>query len=294
MCINARIKASIDHKYQTLKEFSKDSGVQYRTIQYYLSGDRKIPAAFIVLLHDKIGVSVEWLMTGKGEMFPDSDESAVIGEASDFHNKVLTLRTQMSLSRRAFGELIGVSEAKIQKIEIGAQRADHEFLVRLAKGANIDLNWLLLGAAGPDTSQADSDYTAQIPKFNVTVSAGHGAAVDGETVENYYAFSARWIKSRGLSAEQLCVVTASGDSMEPRLHHGDLIMVDRSQTTIADGVAYVIRWGDDVLVKYVQRIGRDKISLLSENPRYAPRDVDLSQPDDMEIIGRVVGSLHEW
>lgn len=199
-----------------------------------------------------------------------------------------------------FSDRLGVSKSTIEKYFFkSAQEKTPSPRVLEACSTNfgVSMEWILLGVGsmyGDENSTSDDDYTAQIPRYNVTVSAGHGAAVDGETVENYYAFSARWIKSRGLSADQLCVVTASGDSMEPRLHHGDLIMVDRSQTTIADGVAYVIRWGDDVLVKYVQRIGRDKISLLSENPRYAPRDVDLSQPDDMEIIGRVVGSLHEW
>ena len=53
-----------------------------------------------------------------------------------------------------------------------------------------------------------------------------------------------------------------GDSMEPRLSEGDLILVDRAQQQISDGIAYVLRLGDDLLVKYVQRLGASTVSLL--------------------------------
>ena len=61
---------------------------------------------------------------------------------SEFQQKISQIREDMGLSRRAFGEILGVAEAKIQKIEVGAQRADHEFLSILSEKVDVDLNWL--------------------------------------------------------------------------------------------------------------------------------------------------------
>ncbi|HGG9247646.1 TPA: helix-turn-helix transcriptional regulator [Neisseria meningitidis] len=50
-----------------------------------------------------------------------------------------------------------------------------------------------------------------------------------------------------------------------------------------------MRIGNDLFVKRVQRI-LGKLLVTSENPRYAPFEIDLSNTqDDIAIIGRV-----EW
>ncbi len=96
-----------------------------------------------------------------------------------------------------------------------------------------------------------------------------------------------------MDAQKIPIVR--GDSMEPKLSDGDLILVDRAQRQIADGIAYVLRLGSDLLVKYVQRIGPNKVSLLSANTFYPPREIDADGLDgEVEIIGRVVASMHEW
>ena len=83
--------------------------------------------------------------------------------------------------------------------------------------------------------------------------------------------------------------------MEPKLSDGDLILVDRSQRQIADGVSYVLRVDTDLLIKYVQRVRPGIISLVSENQRYTPREIDVTGKDgEIDIVGRVVASMHEW
>jgi len=119
--------------------------------------------------------------------------------------------------------------------------------------------------------------------------------VDEETQTGFYAFNRRWLDRRQLNQKSLAVIAVRGDSMEPKLSDGDLILVDRVQRQIADGIAYVLRLGSDLLVKYVQRIGPDRVSLISENRRYPPREIAAKDTGgDVEIIGRVVASMHEW
>lgn len=61
--------------------------------------------------------------------------------------------------------------------------------------------------------------------------------------------------------------------MEPRLRGGDLILVDRAQDAVRDGQLYVVRTGDDVLVKIIARAAPDQLTLASTNPVYPPRTI---------------------
>lgn len=61
----------------------------------------------------------------------------------DIGTKIRTARIEKRLSRRAFGDLVGISESKVQAIEIGKQRVDHDTLYNIAKSAQLDISWLL-------------------------------------------------------------------------------------------------------------------------------------------------------
>jgi len=158
--------------------------------------------------------------------------------------------------------------------------------------------------SGPSsaTLQADQETMSaarfvQIPRYSVSASAGNSAAVvSGELEVSYYAFSEDWINRRGLDAKELQIVNVRGDSMEPTLYDGDLILLDRTQRHPADGQTFVVRLWDEHVVKHVQRVGEKTISLISANKVYPPREVELvaGNDTDFEIIGRVVASMHEW
>lgn len=61
----------------------------------------------------------------------------------DIGAKIRTSREQKGLSRKAFGDLVGISEAKVQAIEIGKQRVDHETLANIVQAMELDIAWLL-------------------------------------------------------------------------------------------------------------------------------------------------------
>lgn len=224
----------------------------------------------------------------------------------DIYTRIREVRDARGLSREAFGTSIGTSAAKVQAMENGRQRVDHETIEAMSRNLGIDANWLLLGGDNhhnllppegntvPAQDTMDPDFIP-IERYSVEASAGPGALVDEETQTGFYAFNRRWIKRRKLDPKSLAVIAVRGDSMEPKLSDGDLILVDRAQKQIADGLAYVIRLGTDLVVKHVQRIGGSKVALLSANTFYPPREINAGEGDaDMEIIGRVVASMHEW
>lgn len=81
--------------------------------------------------------------------------------------KIEQSRKQMGLSRRAFGELVGISETKVQAIEIGKQRVDHETLGNIARNAEIDALWLL----SLDQTTRNSSDLSNIDRLQLAIEA---------------------------------------------------------------------------------------------------------------------------
>ena len=83
-------------------------------------------------------------------------------------------------------------------------------------------------------------------------------------------------------------IRVSGDSMEPRIHSGALIVVDRMAET-KDGDIVVARIGSDFMVKRLCLEDDGSILLLSENVEYPP--VQITEAMDFEVWGKVTHSI---
>ncbi len=80
-----------------------------------------------------------------------------------------------------------------------------------------------------------------------------------------------------------------GDSMQPRIEEGDVVIV-RKQSTADDGQTVIaIVNGNDAVCKKL-KVYKDGIALVSNNPMYAPMYFSTSDTQDIpvRIIGRVV------
>ena len=84
-------------------------------------------------------------------------------------------------------------------------------------------------------------------------------------------------------------VRVEGDSMEPRIHAGELLVVDRMAET-RDGDVVVARIGSEFMVKRLHTEVDGGILLLSENAEYTP--VRITEGMDFEVWGRVMYSIH--
>lgn len=215
---------------------------------------------------------------------------------AEIKDRILQIRQRENLSRKAFAKKIGVKEGKVQAIETGAQRVDHETLEAITDCFDVSANWLLKGAI--DENQNNNPVTSfvQIPRYTVSATAGNNGSFVSEPMDiTYYAFNLQWIKRRGLNPKELQIVEVKGDSMEPKLWDGDLILIDRAQNEPRDGKSFVVRVWDEFVVKHVQIIGHSAISLVSANSTYPPRELKLPLDErDFQIIGQVVASMHEW
>lgn len=77
--------------------------------------------------------------------------------------------------------------------------------------------------------------------------------------------------------------------MQPRIHSGELLVVDRMVET-KDGDIVVAWLGQEFTVKQLHIEEGGGILLMSENPSYEP--IRVTEGMDFEVWGRVMYSIH--
>jgi phage repressor protein C with HTH and peptisase S24 domain len=146
-----------------------------------------------------------------------------------------------------------------------------------------------------DREAAFNSTFVLIPVYDVEVSAGHGAVAYGATeISNTLAFRKDWIASRGFTNKELHIVIARGDSMSPTINDGEYVLVNTIEKYPRDGHIYVIRNGDMIWVKRVQRLIESSLLLISDNVAYPPMQLNLDTANDVEVIGKVVNSSRNF
>lgn len=188
-------------------------------------------------------------------------------------------------------EITGFAEPTIRRWLTGETEPRFFNIAQISQIVGISLNWI---AFGTDTlTKIDHSEFALLPHYEVQASAGHGIVnYDSEKSMKFHAFRQDWLTSKGLKAKDLMTLNVKGDSMFPTINDKDTIVVDKSQTTLNDGLIYVLRQGDDLLVKRVQRLLKG-ITLISDNSIYAPMQVLSVDLENFSVIGQVVHIAHD-
>lgn len=146
----------------------------------------------------------------------------------------------------------------------------------------------------------DDDFTL-IQAYPVEASAGPGATAVDVAPDGALAFRKAWLSRRGISAASAALLRARGDSMQPVIWDGDLLLVDRSKTTPqvrAHGRSrrrgyqedvYVVELHGDLRVKAIRRPDEDRLILVSENRlAFDPEVLKGDEIAQLRIVGKVV------
>jgi len=142
-----------------------------------------------------------------------------------------------------------------------------------------------------------ADY-AHIPLHDAMLAAGAGAFNGTEAVVDTLAFRRDWLQRMGVSASTARLARVCGDSMQPSLWHGDMILIDtranepaiRSRETRDQrrSPIYALIDNGEARVKRIERPSPDQMMLISDNPDYPPELRQAADLKAMTIIGRVV------
>jgi phage repressor protein C with HTH and peptisase S24 domain len=166
--------------------------------------------------------------------------------------------------------------------QIKAQRASG-VVYRLDKPNRLEAN--SAGLASTD------DEFVLVPYYDVHASAGHGRFVASQPATRNYAFDRQWLALQiGIPAHRLALIPVSGNSMEPDLVDGDLVLIDRGDVEVLREGVYVFEVDDGLFVKRLSLRG-DKLVIVSANHNYPIQEVSTMRDNPtFRLHGRVIGS----
>lgn len=130
-----------------------------------------------------------------------------------------------------------------------------------------------------------------VPRYDVAASMGNGAIIHSEQVVDHLAFREEWVRTE-LSAnpKNLVLISAIGDSMEPTLRAGDLLLIDRSTAMVKQDAIYAFATNGELRVKRMQLKIDGSVVVKSDNPQYEAEFLTSEQIASLRIVGRVVWS----
>ena len=221
---------------------SQKAGIPRSTLETYLTGEAEPKASRLAAIARAAGVSPDWLLTGEGSEFPDTEHRPGV-------------RTTTREREDSYSGIRGVAEPGARYV--------------------------------------------YLPLYDLRAAAGTGSVVDdGEHQVDVLAFKEDWIR-RELRATpaDLRLIYVEGDSMEPDLRAGDIVLVDHTDTVGRREGIYVIRMDGSLLVKQLQRLPGGVVKLTSRNSAYEPFTVPaerLEEHNGVAVIGRVVWACRRF
>ncbi len=194
-------------------------------------------------------------------------------------NRIKALRNKKGIKQIELAAAVNVSQAALSGYETGKYEADLETYKRIASYFGVSLGYLL-GEDSPDNKR--EDYI-RIPVLGRVAA---GIPIDAiEEIIDWEDISA----DMAAGGAEYFGLQIKGDSMEPKISDGDIVIVRKQPDVESGEIAVVLVNGDDATVKRIKKSAAG-ITLIANNPAYDPM---FYSNEDIEklpvaILGRVV------
>lgn len=206
-----------------------------------------------------------------------------IPEINEVNEKV---KGKLTASFRAYAEYIEstLSDEELASIAFGEEEHEEEDFVKLEVGKKYQ-------------------YAQYLPLYSVRAACGAFANEQEVETEGWVDVSTSGIRAK----ENMFVVHAKGDSMEPRIHDNDLCVFQKyegdeleNQIVLTQLITHDIDYGGMYTIKKFHAEKRpdengylrnSKVELLSYNPAYSPIILTEDDADDVKTVGVFVGVL---
>lgn len=222
-------------------------------------------------------------------------------------------RKMRGLTQKALGDLVGVSQAAIQKIEVGKALQTTK-IIDISNALRVRPEWLDSGegpmlAVGEDEAVPSKDMWGTVDAWDertplkedeievpflkdIELACGDGTF----QAEDYNGYKLRFSKAtlRRVGAQDGSVLCfpAHGNSMEPVIPEGSTVAINLNDKKIVDGKVYAISQDGWNRLKILYRVGPNKLSIRSYNHLEHPdEDADL---DSVQVIGRMFWTSTIW
>ncbi len=276
---------------KSLRSFSQATDLNYDTLKKWKQR-RTIPSSEILLtISSYFHADFDWLLTGKKSTSQWDKKAA---------KKIKNAREQKGFSLQKLAQEVDIPELSLEFYEKGIWSFSTELLNKICSSLGMPIHKLLsddkteLGQAPPQLKIYNSypdqsgppinqeDYIS-IPLTDSSIAAGQ-PIIQHENIEDYVLLHTRATGRRN----NLVASRVEGDSMEPTLHSGDIVIIDRNDKTIEKNQMYAIFHENGLTAKYVE-VGKSFLILRPLNPSAQIQIVNLKEYPD-PVVGRIIGA----
>ena len=197
-----------------------------------------------------------------------------------FRIRLKSLREGRGLSQTALGRKIGVKQSTIGMWESGKNMPEFANLEKLSKVFGVSIDFLLGRSDYPDAPPSTGGVW--IPVLGRVAAGVPIEAI--EDIDDYEEITMDMAKGGEHFALKI-----KGDSMEPRMKSGDVVIVRCQADCDSGSIAVVIVNGQEATVKKIKK-SPEGLMLIPTNPAYEPVFYSNVEIDRLpvRILGKVV------
>lgn len=201
-----------------------------------------------------------------------------------FSNKLRELRIEKGISQEDLGKLLKMTKSAVSMYERGKREPSFETLTRFSKFFNVDMNTLM-----DQQNTAENNPSSPVRAIKIPVLGTVVAGLPMEAIENIVDYEEI---TPALAAQgEFFALQIKGQSMEPRICEGDVVIVRKQEDIESGDTAIVLVNGAEATVKKVKKT-EEGIMLIANNMAvYSPHF--YSNKDIEELPVRIIGKVVE-
>lgn len=192
-------------------------------------------------------------------------------------------------------EISGVPPRSLTNYLGGKNEPPVSALSKIASACRVSLDWLATGENAtssynrPDVAQSGNEDWVLVPIRDIAAAAGAGMINHGAEIIDRLPFSRAILRRYGVNPDRAEFIRAAGDSMEPTIRNGDLVLVDRSKREVRADAIYAIDVGEDVRIKRIRQNFDGSLTLISDNKSLYPEErLSSADAEHLQVRGRVL------
>ena len=278
--IASRISQLRKYKKLSQAQLGKIVGAAQNTVCNWENGNRAPNFEMTQRLADFFNVSIDYLLGCKERTLPHlnfKNHDILTTKSSNIGSNLKAARTNKGLSQQKLANLIGVSRSTIAMWETGGSQPDNIALKQISNILQVTTDYLL------DNEVFEySRKCVLIPIFGQVIA---GIPIDAvEDILGYEEIS-REMATHG----EYFALQIKGNSMEPRMRQGDVVIVKKQSAVESGDIAVVLVNGDEATIKKFV-IHDNGISLIANNEAYSPMFYTKKEikKKPVTVLGKVV------
>ena len=220
------------------------------------------------------------------------EEASRLRSLWESHRPMSEMRPGRKMSQDEFGELYKIGNQSAMSHFLNATlQLNLDVALKFAKGLNISVADFSPRLAKEMAKIADAvpneeDEFLPVNMLNVELSAGGGAS-GVEVVESVGAlhFKRSYMSQQGINGHNSAIVSVRGESMEPTITNGAVVLINQNDTSPKNGNIYALILDGELIIKRLFfDAEKDKWIARSDNKKFDDRELNNSAI----ILGRAI------